>query len=227
MARANGTAGGRGGCNCMAFNQRTYMESFVASVSRALPLLFLALAVVAPSCGVFDTRSSNPPDSGNETPREIPINVDAVLANYANALAYNDPGLYEETLDASFQFVPDPEDRQFFISSLGEDIFESWGRDKELTAVRLIFSASESLTVSFSEGERNISDRDGYIRLDYRFRQRITREGKADSIATFKGFAEIHFIEDDSSMWSIDKWEETITTEFLTWGRLKGSTTGG
>jgi hypothetical protein len=204
----------------MESKMRMIGAPITVSPGRLGSVLLLAAAVGAFSCGIFDTRDSNPPDENGGTPREIPINVDAVLTNFANALAYQDQALYEETLDETFQFVPDEDDRAFFIVELGEDIFEEWGRDEELTAIRLIFSASESLTVSISERDRNITPPEGSIRLDYTFRQRV----REDSIVTFKGFAEIHFIEDNSSMWSIDKWEETGTTEFLTWGRLKGNT---
>jgi hypothetical protein len=190
---------------------------------RTLPVVLLSLSIAATSCGIFDTRDSNPPDSNGGTPRVIPIDVDAVLTNFGNAVAYGDQALYEETLDQSFQFVPDPADRDFFIVELGEDIFADWGRDEELTAIRLIFSDSESLTVSFFERDRNVSPPEASVRLDFRFRQRVSE----DSIATFRGLAEIHLIENNSSMWSIDKWEETITTEFPTWGRLKGNTAGG
>lgn len=192
----------------------------MASISRTLPLLILAVAVVASSCGVFDTRDSNPPvGNGQQTPREIPINVDAVLTNLANAVAYKDPALYDETYDDSFQFIADPADRAYFAQQ-GEDIFEDWNKADEIAAVRLIFSASESLTVSISERSREITETGETVRLDYRFRQRMN----ADSVATYRGYAEVSFIEDSSSMWSISKWEETDDTEFLTWGFVKGIT---
>jgi hypothetical protein len=203
----------------MAMNLRSDRGRKGVSLRRYRPIVLLAAAILVSSCGIFDTRDSNPPGgNGGETPREIPINVDAVLANFVNALAYKDQGLYEEVHDGSFQFIADPDDRAFFAQQ-GEDIFEVWDLDDELAAIRLIFSASESLTVSFSERDRNVSPPVASVRLDYRFRQRVSE----DSVATHKGFAEIHLIEDTSSMWSIDRWEETSTTEFPTWGRLKGN----
>lgn len=195
---------------------------------KGVTALLLGLAIASLSCGIFDTRDSNPPGGNGEgTPRETPINVDAVLFNFLNAVAYKDQGNYEETLAEDFEFVPDPEDRAFFLSTVGSDIFEDWDRGKEMTAVRRIFSESESLTVTLDERDRNEVSTEASVRIDYRFRQRITRSGQEDLIATFKGLAEVHLRADNSSMWSIDRWKETKTTALLTWGRLKGNSTGG
>jgi len=198
-------------------------------ISRAVVLLLLWGLVLAPSCGIFDTRDPEaPPNGGSETPREQPVNVDAVFFNYVNAVLYFDQGNYEETLADDFAFVPDPVDTLYFLSTLGTNVLRNWGLDEELTAVGRIFSDSESLAVTLVEESREEDSEQALIRLYYTFRQRIAREAEEDSIATFKGFAEIHMRADNSGFWSIDKWEDTeVSTEFFTWGRFKGNATGG
>lgn len=180
----------------------------------------VAAGIAAVSCGIFDTRDSNPPIENGGTPIQVPVDVDAVLENYVNSVAYKDQALYEDNLDESFRFRPDEDDRLYFKDVLGEDIFADWGTVKELSVIRLLFSGSESLTVSFTEESRSAVDDTAYVRLNYRFRQRV----REDSIATYRGFAEIHLIRDESLMWSIDRWWDTANTESSTWGFLKGST---
>ncbi len=194
----------------------------IRSVAGAL---LLAAAVAVSSCGVFDTREPNPPGGEESTPRKSPINVDAVLYNYTMAVEYGDRGQYEETLAEDFRFFPDEADRDYFIGIGGGDIFLGWGVDAEMTAVQRILSDSESLTVSFDEETRDDWEPDSVlVRLDYVFRERLTE----DSVAVFKGFAEIHLVPDNQGFWSIDRWTDKETvTDFLTWGRLKGSTVAG
>jgi len=185
----------------------------------------LAAAAVVLSCGIFDTRESPPPSEGGETPRQTPVNVDAVLYNYRNALEYRDQGNYEEALSEDFVFLPDSEDRAFFVNTRGSDVFEHWGRDKEMQAVRLIFSDSESLSVvKFKEVDRNELPDTAFVRIDYTFRQR--RAG-ADTAAMFAGRAEIHLKANQSGMWSIDRWKDISLSQRQTWGRLKGNAVGG
>ena len=202
-------------------------ETFTrASLRAAAPLL--AATVLAGSCGIFDAREPNPPGGDGSTPRQSPVNANAVVFNFTNAVAYMDQGQYEEALAADFEFTPDEADRLFFLATVGADVFEDWGRDAEMTAIQKIFSESESLTVSFDEVTRQEWPDSALVRLDYAFRRRIARSGMDDSVATFKGFAEIHLRADNSSFWSIDEWVDTErSTDFLTWGRLKGSTASG
>jgi hypothetical protein len=186
--------------------------------------LLLAAAVSATSCGVFDTREPNPPGGGGSTPRESPINADAVLFNYRMALEYGDQSQYEEALSDDFKFIPDEVDRDYFKSITNTDIFLGWGTDEELTAIRRVTSDSESLTASFEIDTHDEWADSALIRLYYTFRQTIVREGLEDSVAVFKGFAAIHLVPDNSGFWSIDKWTDTATPPSLTWGWLKGST---
>jgi hypothetical protein len=186
--------------------------------------LLLCAALSAPSCGVFDTREPNPPSESGQTPRESPINPDAVLFNYRMAVEYGDQSQYEEALSEDFEFIPDEVDRDYFRSISNTDIFQDWGVDAELTAVRRITSDSESLTVSYDIDTREEWPDSALIRLYYTFRERVAREGMEDTVFVFKGFAEIHLAPDNSGFWSIDKWTDTATPPSLTWGWLKGST---
>lgn len=196
------------------------------NASRWAVLTLLSAAVLAPSCGVFDTRDPEPPSGGgDETPWEQPVNVDAVLFNFTNAILYLDQGNYEQIHAEDFEFLPDPVDVQYFLSTVGVNVFEGWGRDEELSAVRLIFTDSESLEVAIVEDSREEDNEQALIRLYYTFRRRLAPEVAEDSVATFKGFAEIHMRADNQGFWSIDSWEDTeVETEFNTWGRLKGNT---
>jgi len=196
--------------------------------AAAVIALFLA-AIVWSSCGVFDTRDSNPPGGGgSETPRKTPTDMEAVLFNYENAVAYMDQGNYEEALSEDFVFLPDSEDRAFFVSTVGSDIFEDWGRDREMTAIRLIFSDSKTLEVRFDELDRRDMGDTAFVRIDYEFVQTV--EGQADSMF-YRGMAEIHLKANESGMWSIDRWKDiwkdSGSSEVPTWGRLKGSAVGG
>ncbi len=210
----------------MNMDPRAMNVSAPRKALRCVVLTLLSVAVLAPSCGVFDTRDPEPPsDGGSETPWEQPVNPNAVLFNFVNAILYLDQGNYEQIQAEDFWFVPDPVDVEYFLSTVGVNVFEDWGRDEELTAVRLIFTDSESLEVAIVEDSREEDTQQALIRLYYTFRRRLAPEVAADPVATFKGFAEIHMRADNQGFWSIDSWEDTeVETEFNTWGRLKGST---
>ena len=212
----------------MKMDPRAMNVSAPRNALRCVVLGLLSVAVLAPSCGVFDTRDPEPPtDGGNGTPWEQPVNPNAVLFNFVNAILYQDDGNYEQIHAEDFWFVPDPVDTLYFLSTVGVNVFRDWGRDKELTAIRLIFTDSESLEVAIVEDSREEDTQQALIRLYYTFRRRLAPEVAEDSVATFKGFAEIHMRADNQGFWSIDSWEDTeVETEFNTWGRLKGSTAG-
>jgi hypothetical protein len=203
----------------------------VAVISRVrVVLLAFVLALSALSCGIFDTRDSEPPGGGGTVvPREEPVTPDAVIFNFESAVAYFSEANYDEVLASDFSFTPDEEDQAFFASQGNPDIFKNWGKNQEITAVRKIFADSESLTVVFSERDRTPGAVEVMIRMDYAFRRVISRGGSAgDSVVTFRGLAYIHLRSDASGFWAIDEWEEFRTPQGdQTWGRLKGNVTAG
>ncbi len=207
----------------MARNGRKIPAGTSSSTAAAALGLLLMLVVLVPACGVFDTRDPNPPEGGDQTPQQRQTEPEAVFFNFSSALAYQDQLLYEETLRENFEFVFDEVDRSYFETQGGGDVFDDWGVDAELSAIRLIFSESESLTVNFDVETTQESPDSALIRLDYRFRQRISGE----EVVTYKGFADIH-MRNDSGLWSIDRWEDKETSSvYFTWGRLKGNTVVG
>jgi hypothetical protein len=206
-------------------------RSFVfgkSSRKMVLALTFVvALALSASSCGIFDTRDSEPPDTGPPVPRQEPLNPDAVIFNFTNAVEHFSQANFDEAIAADFEFVPDDADRAFFESQQGTDIFKDWGKGKETTAAQRIFADSDTLTVSWPEIISGTVTNEVLIEMEYLFRRVIIRSGEPDSVATFRGRAFVHMREDQSGLWSIDEWtDRSESEEDRTWGFLKGSVTG-
>jgi hypothetical protein len=190
--------------------------------------LAATLALSMSSCGIFDTRDSEPPNTEQPVPRVEPVNADAVIFNFVNAVGHFSQANYDETMAEDFKFTPDDADREFFISQDPEDIFKNWDKDEESSAVRKIFAESDTLTVMLEETNRTSGTDSLTITMEYVFRRVIPRVGAPDSVASFKGIADIHLREDQSGFWAIDRWKDTATTEEdQTWGFLKGKVTVG
>jgi len=195
---------------------------------RASFFLAASLTLSAASCGIFDTRDSEPPgNGGSEVPSRRPLNPADVLFNYVNAVKYFSQANYDETLAADFEFLPDDEDRAYFLSQ-GSDVFQDWDKSKEAAAVQRIFGDSDSLTVTFVEVSSTPITDVVLLDLDYVFRRVIFRRGEEDSVASFRGLARVHMREDQSGFWAIDKWTDFSSPgDDRTWGFLKGTVTSG
>jgi hypothetical protein len=210
----------------MGVLQRRWLHS--RAVTAAVSAVAVVAALSSSSCGIFDTRTSEPPGTETPCPRDEPVNADAVISNFTNAVQCFSQANYDEAVAADFVFIPDEEDRAFFLSQAGTDIFENWGKDEEMSAVRKIFSESDTLTVRMSERDRTPGTNEVMIRMDYVFRRVIKRDGAADSVAVFKGLAHIHLRSGESNNWAIDEWLEFRTGQAdQTWGFLKGKVTPG
>ena len=199
----------------------------LSGLVRAALVLAAALTLSAASCGIFDTRDSEPPEEGGEeVPRQTPVNPAAVLFNYVNAVKYFSQANYDETLAGDFEFLPDEEDRAYFVSQGGTDIYQDWDKGKETAAIQRIFGDSDSLTVAFTEVSSTPVTDEVEMDLDYVFRRVIFRSGEGDSVVDFRGLARVHMREDQSGVWAIDKWTDFISAgDDRTWGFLKGTVT--
>lgn len=210
-------------CAVAGIGKPAVLGGQVRPVTAALAVI---LALSASSCGIFDTRDSEPPVTETPVPREEPLSPDAVLFNFTNAVEYFSQANYDETAAEDFEFIPDEEDRAYFISQGGNDIFQDWGKGEERTAAQRIFADSDTLAVTLTEISSTPVTDEVEIDMDYVFRRVIIRSGKPDSVAYFRGLARVHIRENQSGLWAIDKWTDFATPgDDRTWGFLKGTVT--
>ncbi len=178
------------------------------------------LALAAVGCDLFATREpemSSGEGSQWERPTSPEIIVDNLEVAFENAI-FND---YRRALTDDFAFEPDESDR-FDMDTTerpGEEVYEGWDRDVELTTAETIALASDSLFVTLVQFDD--IDVDGKRRLKYDYTLEVFSSGE---VSAHVGEAWFLIRQEANGDWFIEAWQDVRAAEGGTsWGFLKGA----
>ena len=192
---------------------------------RAAAVALLALAVAAPGCGLFDTRTPEEPEN--------PVNIDVRPRTFPSNVVYNirsafqagqqGIGVYDQNLAADFLFVPDEQD----VLELPRNPFESWNKDKEKTNMGSVFDKYGELTLSLqlsAADDSTLADPRTEPQADSEVMFRSTPYTISAEDTLFAGKVDAYF-RDNAGTWTIYKWVDVRDPSLgqKTFGRMKAS----
>jgi len=198
-----------------------------AAALRRLPPFLLAafVALLAASCGIFETRTPEPPNqlSSNFVPPTDPSLVfqnlvnafhDQNSVNYLKCLADSSTGL------PAFRFDPDPEARLNYAA-----VYAAWNRQSEqqsFEAMKAQLATGATMTLVFTTLSATSLSADS-AQYDARYELTVphTRKGLQTLAA---GRALFALGSDRTRSWAIVRWTDlAVTTGDFTWSDLKGA----
>jgi hypothetical protein len=165
---------------------------------------------------IFDTREANPP-GGEGSTWQVPDFPSKVFINMKSGLEELTGTNYERSLDASFTFVPLPEDANQLPGA-----FDNWTAEVEMQVVRRLLADASKITVDFTDLEQILSQT-GFADFQGFYDLTIIDRSTPPDTTQYKGKAQFNF-QEGSKGWQIVRWEDIeFVTDFATWGFLRGS----
>lgn len=179
----------------------------------------LIAATVLYSCGIFDTRDPETPETVRST-FKIPTEASIVIENMENAVFQKNSDNYRKCIsDVSFQFIPDSRSLQNY-----ELIFSTWNQlsEKKYFDNMLRVTNSSSSTVLFLDNRRltQINSDSAIFQANYIV---VCQHNYTHIPKSAKGNVVLS-ISTDNELFYIKKWEDfrQNDTDF-TWSELKAN----
>lgn len=193
------------------------MPACVKLRPRGLPGILAAL-LLAGGCDLFSTRT---PDvaSGNESLWQSPTSPQIIVRNLQLAFQAGNFNDYQRALTDDFVFVADPTDvTEMDLERPGENVYEAWNRDVEVTTAQDIRLPADSLTVDLVLFDEVIESTGRLLKYNYSLR--IYAGGQP---TTYEGEAWFQTRQESTGEWFIFHWEDIASSAALdSWGLLKG-----
>lgn len=183
-----------------------------------LPIFFFALS----SCGIFETRTAEPPDQGGGAVFIQPDRPELVITNVQNAIQFMN------TLNYMRSIVPD--EFRFFPSSLANDsnpdLWTNWGSENE----ELYFNNMRAATQNLSghslqiQNQQRTSLPDGIERITATYTMTVNHNRPP---AVLPSVAQGAFIMDlqqgEDGLWAILFWTDDASGSSFTWSDFKAA----
>ena len=174
-------------------------------------------ALVGMSC-LFDTRSAQPP--GNNTGGGCTLgSPDKPFQCMKDAITNLQDADYERSLSDKFIFSPLPEDSldQAFI---GTDVYANWDKQREMDALRLLFSDAQQLAVDFTPTV--LVNKNTFVRYRVPYTLAVVTKAAPTDTTRYKGVAEM-YMQLENGNWRMTYWHEIESVPgYSTWGYLRG-----
>jgi hypothetical protein len=181
---------------------------------RVLGLSCLLVAFVA-GCGLFSTRTAEPPDTGPSS-WKIPVKPDSVLVNMAHALSERNDVNYLLSFDRDrFEFDADN------VALANNPSLRGWNYEADSSHIRRLFSEPtlphDSISVTFQPATPQYGGDSATISTKYTLHVGVAL---AVSLGNMMGTADftLHMRE---GYWQIYLWRDRRTEDANTWSDLK------
>lgn len=172
----------------------------------------------------FATREPEPPSTIQSNWIQ-PTSPKYVLINLQNAIEEKNKSNYLRCLaDTSvsskdFRFVPEQA-----VMAANPGVFSRWNKDAEANYINQLYSTllkDSLITVKFTTFQENPAPQDSAITIQ---NYSLTMHDQCDEencLRVYQGRAEFRLIRTEDDFWYIYRWDDTATSDSLTWSDHK------
>lgn len=186
------------------------------------------LAFLLTGCGVFETRTPEPPDEGGgsagfqqpDRPEQVIENLQNAVSDM-NSLNYMRNLLESEAGGASFSFTPSS-------AALDNDpsVWQNWSREDEATYFNNLVTATQNQSghrLVIADLER-ITLPEGGERITASYTLTVLHNRTASDIPTVaSGSFLMDLVQDENGLWYIQSWTDNAAGSSFTWSDIKAT----